>query len=69
MKEILERISEPTPKFWQKIRKIAITVGVIGGIIATAPLSLPSGIVVLGGYLVTAGAIGTTLSQMTSDLR
>ncbi|TAE78723.1 MAG: hypothetical protein EAY81_11985 [Bacteroidetes bacterium] len=67
--EILERISEPTPKFWRKVRKIALILTGIGSIIATAPISLPAGIITIGGYLATAGAVGASLSQLTSTMR
>lgn len=69
MKEIAERISEPTPKFWKKVRKIALIFTAIGGAIATAPVSLPVGLVALGGYLATAGAVGVGISQLTSENR
>lgn len=69
MKEILERWSEPTPKFWQKIRKYGIILGVIGGVIATAPISFPATIVTIAGYLVTIGTVTTVLAQTTSNLR
>lgn len=67
--ELLERLSEPTPKFFKKVFKIMATLGVIGGIIVTAPISLPAGIVAVGGYLATAGAVGAVLSKTTSTMR
>lgn len=69
MKEILERISEPTPSFWKKVQRIGLIAGAIGGAIMTAPVSLPTGIVAIGGYLATAGAVTATLSQLTSKMR
>lgn len=69
MKEILERLSEPTPKFWRKIRNIAIALGTVGGVILVAPICLPAAIVTAGGYLATAGAVATALSQTTSTMR
>lgn len=67
--EILERLSEPTPKFWKKVRNIALMLGTIGGVIMTAPVSLPAIVVTAGGYLATAGAVATVLSQSTSTMR
>lgn len=67
--EFAERLSEPTPKFWRKIRNIAITLGTIGGIIVAAPIALPAAIVTVGGYLATAGTVATVLAQSTSTMR
>lgn len=69
MNELVERLSEPTPKFFKKIRNIAISLGIIGGAILASPVALPAIVVTIGGYLVTAGAIGTALSQTTSTMR
>ena len=69
MKELLERISEPTPSFWKKVQRIGIALGTVGGILITAPVSLPASIVAIGGYLATAGAVTTALSQLTSKMR
>lgn len=69
MNELTQRISEPTPKFWKKIQRIMITLGIVGGAVLTAPISLPAAIMTAGGYLATAGAVGTALSQLTSTKR
>lgn len=66
---LLQRISEPTPSFWVKVRSVAIALGLIGTALATAPVSLPAGIVVFGGYLATAGTVATVLAQTTSTMR
>lgn len=67
--EFAERLTEPTPKFWKKIRAVAIALGLIGTAIITAPISLPAGLVAVGGYLATAGTVGTILAQSTSTMR
>jgi hypothetical protein len=67
--EFAERLTEPTPKFWRKIRNIAITLGTIGGIIVAAPIALPAAIITVGGYLATAGTVATVLAQSTSTMR
>ena len=67
--EILERMSEPTPTFWKKVRRYAIALGLIGTAIITAPISLPAGVVAIGGYLATAGTVATVLAQSTSTMR
>jgi hypothetical protein len=64
---IYERATAETPQFFKKLRTIGIVVGVVGGALATAPVSLPAGIIALSGYLITAGTIITTVSQITVD--
>ena len=64
---IYERATAETPTFFKKLRTIGIVVGVVGGALATAPVSLPAGIIALSGYLITAGTIITTVSQITVD--
>lgn len=65
--ELIKRIKAPTPKFWKKVRNAMITVGAVGGVLLAAPVSIPAGLVALGGYLVTIGAVGGTLSQLTKE--
>lgn len=65
--DLLERAKAPTPPFFQKLRTIGIVVGVVGGALATAPVSLPASVIALSGYLITAGTIITTISQITVD--
>lgn len=65
--DLMERVKAPTPPFFAKLRTIGIVVGVVGGALATAPVALPVGIVALSGYLITAGTIITTISQITVD--
>jgi ABC-type xylose transport system permease subunit len=67
MKELKTRWNAKTPKFWKKVRNIAITLGAVAGVILTAPISLPAAIVTAAGYLATAGTVAATLSQLTVD--
>jgi ABC-type xylose transport system permease subunit len=62
-----ERWNTKTPKFWKKVRNIAIGLGAVAGVILTAPISLPAAIVTAAGYLATAGTVAATLSQLTVD--
>ncbi len=39
---IYERATAETPPFFKKLRTIGIVVGVVGGALATAPVSLPA---------------------------
>lgn len=67
LKEIKSRWKSDTPRFWKKVQKIALAVGVLGGAIVTAPVSLPASVVTVGGYLVAVGSVGATLSQLTKE--
>jgi hypothetical protein len=65
MKELKTRWTAKTPKFWKKVRNIAITLGAIAGVILTAPVSLPAAVITAAGYLATVGTVAATLSQLT----
>lgn len=67
MKNLVERISSPTPKFWKKVRKICLTLGAVGGALLIAPVALPAGVLTLAGYFVTAGAVGSALATLTKE--
>ena len=60
---LLERLSEPTPRFFKKLRTIGLILAAAGGVLVAAPIGLPAALVTLGGYLLTAGAIATAVSQ------
>ena len=64
---IKERWNAKTPKFWRKVRTIAITAGAIAGVILAAPVALPAAVITAAGYIVTAGTVAATLSQLTVD--
>lgn len=63
MKKVIERIQEPTPKFFKMIRNIGMVLTAIGGVIITAPVSLPVVVVSVAGYLTVAGGIASAISQ------
>jgi hypothetical protein len=60
-----DRWCAKTPNFWLKVRNLSITIGTIGGILLSSPVALPPLVLTIAGYLVTAGTIGATLSQLT----
>lgn len=64
---IQQRWNAPTPKFWKRVQKAAITVGAIAGVILTAPITLPAAVITVAGYVATAGTVAATLSQLTID--
>jgi hypothetical protein len=69
MKEILERISEPTPIFWKKIGRLGVVLASIGGAIAFAPIGLPAAIVTIGSYVGVAGGVLKAMSPLASTMR
>jgi ABC-type xylose transport system permease subunit len=64
---LVKRWNSPTPKFWKRIQKIAIVAGAVAGVIIAAPVTLPAALVTAAGYVVTAGTVAATLSQLTID--
>ena len=60
MKELIERWNKPTPKFWKKVQRNGLAIGVIGGIIVKInPL--------IGGIIVTLGSTMSALAQLTIE--
>jgi ABC-type xylose transport system permease subunit len=64
-----KRLLAPTPSFFQKVRKWGLIIGGIGAAIIAAPITLPSIIVTVAGYLAVAGTVAVAVSQAatTSD--
>lgn len=67
MENLKKRWSAKTPKFWKQVQKIGLAAGAVGAVLVAAPVTLPVGIVTLGGYLVTAGSLTAALSQLTVE--
>jgi ABC-type xylose transport system permease subunit len=64
---LINRWNAPTPKFWKRVQKIAITLGAVAGVILTAPVSVPAAVITVAGYVATAGTVAATLSQLTIE--
>lgn len=64
---LTQRWNAPTPKFWKRVQKVAITVGAIAGVIIAAPITLPAAVITVAGYVATAGTVAATLSQLTIE--
>lgn len=67
MTDLKKRWNAKTPKFWKKVQKVAIAVGAAAGVVIAAPITLPATVVTVAGYLVTAGTVAATLSQLTVE--
>ena len=60
---IIQRFSQPTPKFFRTLRNIGIALATAGGAIIAAPISLPAIVVTIATYLTVAGTVATAVSQ------
>jgi hypothetical protein len=65
--EIIDRLKSKTPPFWVKMRNTMIAIGLVSGVVLTAPVSLPASLITLAGYGVAIGSVGATLSQLTKE--
>ena len=63
MKNIIQRVQEPTPRFFRKIRNAGLLLTAISGAVLTAPVALPALLITAAGYLAIAGAIAGAVSQ------
>jgi len=59
----LERISQPTPKFFQALRNIGFTLAALGTALVAAPVALPAVVTHIAGYIAVAGGVMTAVSQ------
>lgn len=67
IQEAITRVKKPTPKFFKRLRRILLVAGAVGGVLATAPISLPTLLVTAGGYLALAGAVGGAISSLPKE--
>lgn len=65
-----ERIKEPTPPFFKKLRNIGLILAAVGGAILAAPITLPAIVLSIATYITVAGTVATTVSQaVVSDTK
>jgi len=62
---LLERVSSPTPTFFQKLRNIGLALAAISAAIIAAPVALPTIVTTIAGYLAVAGTALSGVSQIT----
>ncbi len=60
---LVDRVVSPTPKWFKQLRNIGLTVGAVGAVIVSAPLSLPTTLVTIAGYMILAGGVMGAVSQ------
>ena len=63
MKNIIQRVQEPTPRFVRKIRNAGLLLSAVSGALLTAPVTLPVAVITMAGYLAIGGAIAGAISQ------
>lgn len=62
MDGLIERAKKPTPKFWKKVQKVGIAIGIIGGALVAFPVTAT-----VGAIVVTMGTTIASLSQLTVE--
>lgn len=60
---IVKRVKAPTPSWFKKLRNIGLTVGAVGAVLLSAPISLPSSVLLVAGYMTIAGGVMGAVSQ------
>jgi len=60
---LIERMTQPTPDFFKKLRNIGLALAAISGAIAAAPVALPAIVVSIAGYMAVAGGVISAVSQ------
>ncbi|TVP50557.1 MAG: hypothetical protein EA341_07275 [Mongoliibacter sp.] len=65
MNNLVDRWNSPTPPFFKKLRIVGLIVAGVGAALITAPGTMPEILIQLAGYLITAGAVITSISQIT----
>jgi hypothetical protein len=67
MKNIVQRVQSPTPKFFKKLRNIGLSLAAIAGAIIAAPVALPAIVIKVAGYMVVAGGVLGGASQTAAE--
>jgi hypothetical protein len=63
MNKMINRMRLPTPRFFKKIRNVAVAAAAVGAAILAAPVALPAVLVKIAGYLAVAGSVASGVSQ------
>ena len=60
---LVDRVLEPTPKWFRIVRNLGLALSAVGGVLVAAPVALPAAVVTVGGYLLLGGSIIGAVSQ------
>ncbi len=66
-KNLLERATSQTPRFFQTLRNIGLGLLAASGAVLTAPVSIPAAIITAATYAAVAGGVLTAVSQVTVE--
>ncbi len=67
IKNIIQRVKAPTPKFFKKLRNIGLALAAISAGIIASPVALPALVIKIAGYLAVAGGIAGSVSQVAVE--
>jgi len=60
---IVQRMKEPTPKFFRVLRTAGLVLAAASGALLAAPVALPASIITIAGYLTVAGSVASAVAQ------
>jgi hypothetical protein len=60
---IKERVKQPTPRFFKKLRNTGMILAAVSTSLFAAPVALPALLLKIAGYLAVAGTVAATVSQ------
>lgn len=60
---IIQRMQQPTPKFFRVLSVVGLALAAASGALLAAPIALPAGVITLAGYLAVTGSVVTAVSQ------
>jgi hypothetical protein len=63
---INQRLKEPTPKFFKKVRNIGLALAAVSTALLASPVALPLVVIKIAGYLAVAGGVASAVSQATT---
>lgn len=63
MKRVIQRMQQPTPRFFKHIRNVGLILTAMGTATLSTGVALPQLVTDIASYIVVAGAIATTVSQ------
>ncbi|MBC8033009.1 MAG: hypothetical protein H7Y03_02615 [Chitinophagaceae bacterium] len=64
---LTERLTARTPKFFQKLKIIGISLAAAASALLAAPVALPAIVVTIAGYLAVTGTVISAVSQATVE--
>jgi hypothetical protein len=63
MSNVINRMSDKTPKFFRLLRTIGLALAVASGTVLAAPIALPAIVTTIAGYVAVAGSVMGAVSQ------